>query len=162
MKLDDRGRISDFEVPDAIAKAASPQIFFVHCITLPELPVAVGKTWEVSSTVPIPEVGDRAVKLEHKLAAVTKDRATIETEVKLDAAQAQLPGGATIDKYRTTTVIELATGKLVEMRTECSWSSGPAGQKREMGVTWKLEAIAPPPAKQGSAAAGTGPTTGKG
>jgi hypothetical protein len=153
MKMDARGCISDLKLPDAVTKELSPSYFLVHTIPMPELPVAVGKTWESSVPMPFPVIGDREVKCVSKLATVTRGRATIETEVA-DAEQRVLkaPIVATFDKYRLTTVIELATGRLVESHSECLWSIGLNDtRKHQFRVTETIEAIALPAPKPSSA-----------
>jgi hypothetical protein len=144
MRLDDRGHLTELKLPDVMAKAMSTQIFLVRCIALPDAPVAVGKSWETSAVVPIPELGDREVKAVHKLVSVTKGRATIETEFRVDGEQAQVPRGGKIDQCVGTTVLDLATGRLVESRLECLWSAGQPARPRAFRMIEKTEAIDAP------------------
>jgi hypothetical protein len=162
MKSDDRGSISEFKRPDDVPNNSASDPFVVRGIAFAEKPVRVGASWEVSSTMILPEYGPTDVVLVHRLEGVDKGKATIETQVRIDKDKVLLPDGMTITKNCGTCVLELATGKLLEARAELAWASTRgAGNKMEMSMTTTVQAIEPPPAKP---AAGTEapPTRGKG
>lgn len=155
MKVDEQGRTSDFKVPDDFPRNAASDPWFIQALQFAEAPTGIGKTWEARSTMVIPEASRADVVLVHKLTAVDKGRATIETLVKLDKDKLQMPAGMTIEKNGGTTVIELATGRLLESRSELvsSVSKGD-GKKAVMIMTTSVQPIEPAPAKQAGTQAG--------
>jgi hypothetical protein len=161
MKVDQLGKISDLQVPDELGLMSSRIMLLVAAIPLPDAPVAIGKTWEATAKMPIPEAADQDALLVSKLTGVEKGRAVIETEVRVDPDKVRMQRGVKIGKYIDTTTLDLATGRIIAGSAEIQWSStDPLGTPMEHRVNIKVETIDPPPAneadKQGELAPGRG------
>jgi hypothetical protein len=162
MKLDDRGRIGDIAgLPDMGPGRSS--LFLVMPVPFPDAPVAIGKAWETTAKVAIPDVDDQEAVLVSKLVSVDKGKAVIETEVRIDPDKVMPPVDIKIGKYTETLVVELATGRIIGGSSEIHWSdSDPAGKASENVMTTKVEAIDPPQPKPAGKQVEPVPGSGKG
>jgi hypothetical protein len=150
MKIDERGRVGDFSIPTEVASGASPAAYVAHFVSLPEVPVAVGRTWEGVTTMPIPQPDDQETTVVSKLVDVIKGKATIESEVKGAIDKVLLVRGK-FNQYRGTMVLDLPTGRIVSARSVLGWSDGDG--KVQTSLIEQLELIDPPKPKEGAAEA---------
>lgn len=161
MRVDDRGRISDLDIPADFGLPGPKSLFLVLPFTLPEAPLAVGRSWEAKALMPVPEGTDHELRMTGKLVAIDKGRATIETTVLIDAEKDELPKGVVIEKYNGSAVIDLKSGRLVEERWELRFTRDQPGGKVEWLLGIKVEPIDPPSPRPVEAAKPPEPGSGK-
>lgn len=162
-KMDERGRISDYKLPDEVAKVRrgveKSNLLFMFSNGLsrpvteqvaqdmpefPDAPVAIGGTWE--EVVPMTGlVGQVDGKVTHKLVAIDKGRAKIEqqTVIDLDKMKVPAPVKMEIAKCAGSSLVDLATGSLVESRTEMVLKMNMGGARKvDMDATHTMTLVA--------------------
>lgn len=120
MRLTDRGKVLDIQVPDAASNMQASSIDLNELIKstvteLPDLPIAIGDTWKIKQEVPIGEAKADGV-MHYKLLSINKQAIKLQQRLEVDTTKVQIPGFNEYTMAITGTLhLDLMTGAPIKM-----------------------------------------------
>jgi len=168
MRVDERGKLSDVEVPEAFAalgmfgSGGVEQMMSQALPQMPEGPVSIGDTWETRSEMTMGRYGSAELKIVNKVAALEKGSVRIDQAMEMEVdADSPSVGKFQPGKCAGSTVVDLATGSIRESSMDSGMSAS-GSTSMEMLMHTKLRTIDAPPAKSDAVKEPAKTETGKG